>query len=116
MRIVAALALALGASCPSYAADAASGNWWLKTCTSTKEYNDNYCIGLVFGMNQINEFQRNFGDGRHYCLPDGVTMQQLRLVLVKYLQENPQVLHYSIGTLFMLAANKQFPCTQAATQ
>lgn len=45
------------------------------------------------------------------CMPDEVTMGQVRRIVVKHLQDHPAELHYSMVSLVNLALNEAYPCT-----
>ncbi|MFP6801731.1 MAG: Rap1a/Tai family immunity protein, partial [Pseudomonadales bacterium] len=47
-----------------------------------------------------------------FCVPEGengVTAGQLRKIVVKYLNENPEELHLTAGSLVSNALNEAFP-------
>ena len=44
------------------------------------------------------------------CPPDKVSIQQLELVVVKWLKENPAKLNYAASSLVLGALNEAFPC------
>jgi hypothetical protein len=72
------------------------------TCTA-------YISGVVDGSELIS------GDGKReaklVCIPvDSVTAGQLRLVVVKYLNEHPEELHQPASWLIEFAFIKAFPC------
>lgn len=48
--------------------------------------------------------------GPMYCIPRTATLGQLRLVLLKYLRDNPETLHYSAAGAIKSAFTKAFPC------
>ncbi|MBI2801122.1 MAG: hypothetical protein HYX63_12735 [Gammaproteobacteria bacterium] len=45
-----------------------------------------------------------------FCMPSNVTLDQIRLVVVKGMNEHPEELHSSASSLALRALNKAFPC------
>ncbi|MDP1542419.1 MAG: Rap1a/Tai family immunity protein [Polycyclovorans sp.] len=45
-----------------------------------------------------------------FCVPDGVTSNQLFDVVAKYLNGNPEHLHIPAGVLVYVSLQKAFPC------
>ena len=71
-----------------------------------------YCIGRITGV--IDSWLiRNGQIGSPFsvfCIPEGVTNDQLKKIVVKYLREHPETLHtYDVG-LIVLATTEAFPC------
>ncbi|WP_367159421.1 Rap1a/Tai family immunity protein [Mesorhizobium sp.] len=60
------------------------------------------------GPNGVREgFVINRGKG---CIPSGATNDQLAEVVIKYLGDHPEELHYPAAPLSMVAIAKAFPC------
>ena len=49
---------------------------------------------------------------RGFCLPVNYDYTQLGLVLVKYMEVNPEILHVDSSYLIVAALKKYFPCKQ----
>ena len=49
------------------------------------------------------------------CVPKGVKPEELRLVVVKYLNDNPKLLHVSGSSLVLNALMGAFPCDESGT-
>lgn len=45
-----------------------------------------------------------------FCIPEDVTRQQLAKIIVKYLNDHPEELHYSAHTTLYVIFKKYFPC------
>jgi hypothetical protein len=50
------------------------------------------------------------GEDQTFCVPEKVIGEQLRKVFVKYVTDNPQVLHASASSITILAITEAFPC------
>ena len=84
---------------------AVTGSELLKAC---KEYTDSYCLGYVSGVfdTVISDSDR----GKFFCVPDGVTYDQLSKVTVKYLEQNPKNLHWTAFALVHNAILDAYRC------
>ena len=49
-------------------------------------------------------------DGRLWCFPDGATIKQARLVIEKYMRDNPQSIHRDADVIVGAALKLAFPC------
>jgi hypothetical protein len=64
-------------------------------------------IGAVFDGHQI-DAPKDLAVRSGSCIPDGVTLGQLRNVFVKYVQDNPQIEHESAWLVFAKAVKEAF--------
>jgi hypothetical protein len=93
------------------------GKELLQDCTAVSPGNPSgtfgpeWCYGYLMGVNDMRMLTRTFPKLTAYCLPEGVTMAQVKSVVVKYLQEHPEELHYPSVRLVNSALSKAFPCT-----
>ena len=81
-----------------------TGNDIYASCSSpsaTREFG--LCIGYVAGLADA------FLEEKAFCPPTGVTIIQLKDVLVKYLQNNPEKRHMGASEA-LLAFDQAFPC------
>jgi hypothetical protein len=85
----------------------------LKQC----ENNTPICNGFVVGVVDTSQLIKNGATideislgGSHWCLPAGVTWEQDRLILVKWLKDHPENLHYAAPSLVAAAYAEAFPC------
>jgi len=49
-------------------------------------------------------------DKRIWCFPHNLTVAQARLVIEKYMRDNPGLLNLSAGMIVSIALNSAFPC------
>lgn len=70
------------------------------------------CMGNIeairFTLDTIDSLQTTLGT----CIPNEVTNGQIRRVIVKFLKENPEMLHEHGTFLILLALQKAFPCSR----
>jgi hypothetical protein len=77
-----------------------------------KEARDNgMCLGYIIGVSdQILADQPSGNTKRSYCLAADVRSEQLFMVVKKYLEDNPAVLHFPAAVLTERALREAFPC------
>ena len=108
---------------PCYAADKSypfTGNDLLRECDGPYRNmidelgSMKHCFGYIEGIQQ---FQHVITGIRKvdplFCEPTGGTYDQLRRVLVKWLQNNPEKLHHDAQLTAVLAFSQAFPCPYA---
>lgn len=96
---------------------AASGNELLEWCknvdnpTYQGSFTNGFCLGT---MQTVRELMLGLNDalpaGVRLCVPTQVTNGQAAKITVKYMQENPEVLHRSGVTLTLMAMQHAYPC------
>ncbi len=111
LTIVAALVLWAG---EAGARELGTGNGLLALCESKELWENATCNGFVAGANSSYKVLKAAEAIKAdiYCLPDGVSYEQLTRVVTKYLREHPAELHYSSGASVILALKGAFPCTK----
>jgi hypothetical protein len=115
LRILLVSVLVL-ASSPAHAGDSSSpdpssGNGLLAQCDTTASYEDRaYCLGYLRGVRDMNKLYRDAGAPSFFCEPPDGTNGQLRQVVLKFLKEYPQLLHYPGLPLAVEALRNAFPC------
>jgi len=62
-------------------------------CSSELKLDNVVCEGYIIGLND-SMYSGHLGNVFQVCYPDGVTIEQLRLVLVKYMETVPEKLHF----------------------
>jgi len=109
MKLLITLLVTLGISMGSYGID---GNRLLAGCESDlKDYAHGLCVGYVIGFVESQDFIDEAGTPLYpSCVPDGVKWGQLRKVIVKFLKERPEKLHFKAGALVRVSLMKAFPC------
>ena len=90
------------------------GNELLTKCTDDKKSKKSMqesalCVGYIAGVLDQFDGQRS-ENNQKACLPSGVTLRQMKAVVVKYIRGNPEQLHFSAETLIVLSAKKAFAC------
>jgi len=98
--MIAALAMLLG-SPTSYAA-IVSGNSLVQYCEKGDAgFEDGFCYGYMVGVYEkmVDVI---------ICPPNGVTVNQIASIVMKYLKENPEDLHLSAISLVSLALAEAF--------
>ena len=102
--MITALAMLLGS--PTSYATIVSGNDLLKMCAS--DPTDASCIGYIYGV-----YDRNFWDseqGYPICFPKGSDAEQMAKVVVKKLNDSPEILHVNASVIVVGSLANAFPC------
>ena len=53
---------------------------------------------------------RGLRETYYICVPDGVSLEQVMRVFVKFAEEHPEWLHKSAGMMFTMSLYQVFPC------
>ena len=114
--LVAALALMLPTppSLPVAENDRSGDSSWQERCASEDDnhrvaclnYLDGLTDGLLLGMG----LGRFGGETQVYCLPEGVTLGQMREAVVNFLDQHPRQTHRPFSVIATHALRKTFPC------
>ncbi len=106
----------------SLPAQAITGNKILEYCKKkevTKDsnivdfQNDASCRGFIVGaVDGMHYFNLYLNLQNKFCFPKGVTSGQIRKVVVKYLEDNPQRLHEYYVPIIFSAMKEAFPCKE----
>jgi hypothetical protein len=127
MKALVLAVLVAGATGVTLAEDlgAASGSFLLSKCNqATKIMNGDqdaditdaaYCFGYVNAAFGSLQFIKKASKAAPYCLPEGVTGDQLIRIVQKYLADHPENLHYVAYGEVYLAITKAFPCSATPT-
>ena len=73
----------------------------------------NICTGYILGISDLHaNFVSSVGcfDPPFFCKPPPADLEQLVKIVVKFLKENPQDLHFQGSVLTMAALKEAFPC------
>lgn len=112
MRITPAIlaALALGVAQPATAkAPLDTGQEILERCATSDPFNTSWCLGYVRGL--MNGYRwLDAALGTKSCIPETVTLGQLRDTLVAYARANPQDRHRDSMVLMAGMIAKTWPC------
>lgn len=89
-----------------------TGNTLMQACRffPSKTESSVYCMGYISG---VLDDMRVWGDlmgHKNVCLPSGVEGEQLILIAIKFMKDNPDKLHYVASSLIATAYMQAFPC------
>ena len=88
-----------------------TGNKILEICGSADPKDQSYCRFYLAGTwDTYDSFFPHGSKGGVICLTEGISINQLRRVFLKFANANPEILHYSAGGLALAAFTKAFPC------
>ncbi len=88
-----------------------TGNELLGYCENEGVYSQGLCDGFIDGAGDgFQSYALYIGRRLPFCYPEGATVGQVRRVIVKYLEEHPQDLHYSAADSAFIALGDAFPC------
>ena len=68
----------------------------------------NFCNGYIAGAYDSNEYEDD------YCPPDGVTLSQMRAIVMKYMDDYPGQRHIPADWIVSHALRGAFPCKGGA--
>jgi hypothetical protein len=88
--------------------DPASGNYWIELC---KQSDRTACLSFILGLREANSYDSYVRKIPQYCLPVGATIEQMRKVVLKFSEDNPNLLHIPFGMLSITAFQQKFPCS-----
>lgn len=100
-------------ACPSVGntQDVDSGNFWLPMCAGQRgSVADAMCIAYIQGLGSAYSFWDVRANLGKLCIPAGVTIDQMRAVIVKNLQERPDQWHRPFVVLSYEALIGAYPC------
>jgi hypothetical protein len=93
--------------------DVGSANFMLKVCREGSEVSDGiFCNGYLRGLFDANDIQTFVYKRPMWCFPRGVTLDQIRRVVVADVEKNPAEHHLPFAGLAHLALLKAFPCAK----
>jgi len=94
-----------------WAGGAFTGNELLRLCkarfseaTVESLAKGNTCVSYVAGV-----VDALFYDSK-FCLPDKMPAEQFVRIAIKYMEENPEVLHFIAAPIVVRALSEAFPC------
>ena len=107
--LVAALVVLVLVSASAQAIDSwADGNELKKMCHSEANFDQGVCGGFAIAVAGIVD---NYPvAGYRTCIPSGVLAGQLNNIMVKFLDDHPERLHYAATSLAVEAFVEAFPC------
>jgi len=77
------------------------------------------CTGYIMGFYDAGDHlsgppglnRKKWGNGSEACMPDGVKVDQLKEVVMKWLREHPEYWHASADSLAASAVSDAWPCS-----
>lgn len=90
--------------------DSYTGKFFAPLCGSKMDSERALCTFYLRGMNDLNDFLLHVAEKPLWCLPDGTTVEQMRLVVMTSLNQKPEELHLPFAGLVMVALDEKFPC------
>ncbi|MEP5188127.1 MAG: Rap1a/Tai family immunity protein [Marinomonas sp.] len=97
-------------------ADFVDGNELLAKCSTPKGdtlfyMHQSYCIAYVVGsVDALTSAQTIDGFPTIICVPENVSSNQLKDIVLLYLEKHPEDRHLGGSTIVMVAVAKAFPC------
>lgn len=88
-----------------------NGNQLYQFCSSKDGVDQSYCVGYILGVSDAQGTESRLDQrGERYCLSPKVTGFQLKLVVMNFLNANPQHLTDTASDLVHFALLDGFPC------
>ena len=84
-------------------------------CNSEVKFDNAFCEGYIIGVND-SVFSGHLNNAIQVCYPEGVTIEQLRLVLVKYMETVPEKLHFVAEGIVAEGLAAVFQCQENASK
>jgi len=73
--------------------------------------NANFCLGIIRGVLYMHQIDTvTLKSQKLFCVPKEVIVGQLARVVVKFLKDNPAILHEPETVLIVKALKNAFPC------
>jgi len=93
--------------------DMGSGNWLERLCTAHDEGSRGACAGFILGaVDATSAVERRDGIAKRYCAPRNAEVGQMARVILKWLADHPEDLHYDASSLVITALINAWPCAQ----
>ena len=86
------------------------GNEILKNCNETDYFSQGLCYGYIRGISHTLDMWAYANKAQPFCRPDNVTFQQLRDVVVSYVQVYPAKRNQPSALLVTEAEAAAWPC------
>lgn len=108
MKCLITLWLTLSVSMGSYGL---TGNEMLRKCDlDNPTFMSGVCSGYIYGANEMQLLFSLMDAPPFYCQPAGVDNGQRDRIVIKYMKENPEVLHMPFLNIIVKALMEAFPC------
>ena len=114
MKILAALVLlSMAGNVCATEGFAFSGNSLKDYCDLDDTYASGFCSGYITGVIHGVTSEAIANKKAHStagCIPNTVTIEQGTLIVIKFLNDNPELLHLAATRLITSAMSEAFPC------
>jgi hypothetical protein len=90
--------------------DSYTGNFWVGLCSNENDPDKTVCLSYLRGMSDLNDFLEFGAKKPLWCLPAGVTVDQIRRVVVADANKYPERLHHPFAAVVLGALMEKFPC------
>ena len=112
-----------------------TGNKWLETCQTEKEWAYTFCSVYLVGLQDMEYYKNRMNNNilNHMkkrgilnertvyaiteisksldlCIPEGVSPEQLKKFVINWLEKNPGELHKPLAGSFISSMQETFPC------
>lgn len=89
-----------------------TGSELLSDCSAEEMHERFFCMGYIAGISGADDAYADWGEKakESICLRDKVTLGQLRLVVIHWLEAHPDKLDLSSDYLVPQALEEAFPC------
>ena len=115
--VIPTLTCLLFVAIPGRAANLDSGNTLAERCSQglTNDYNGGFCVGFIAGtvvqaQNRFNPATGTKMGPSLICMPKDVTYEQMRKILMRYLDNHPEELNKSGVWLLLKSLQDAYPC------
>lgn len=87
-------------------------NELLRDCTAPLRgtFTSGFCLGYLKGAAEMSRLRAKLPNLPTVCVPDALTVGQVRNIVVSYIEEHPEELHYASIALVNNALDEAFPC------
>ena len=115
-RIILAALVGVLALTPAEAV-ALDGSGLMRMCSNEDDVRElTYCFGYIIGIARAEESLQQAGmfrdQFRQVCVPKLAKGVQLVAIVIKYLNDHPEVRHRPAGAIVLIALRQAFPCMQ----
>ncbi len=109
-RIAGLVACCLALAAPARAEYFETGRDLYQKCKAAGTASQVFCFGFIIGIADVME--DNSLDGRSACIPKDATIQQVAEVVIRFLEDNPDIRDFTGESLTVQALSERYPCTR----
>ena len=89
------------------------GNFFLELCNAEEKslpIASGYCSGYIAAVADLDNGTCSPNDNSNFQLPSNSTQSQLKKVVLNWLNQHPEKLHFGAAGLVEIALSENFPC------